>query len=462
MVCLVEMSPSDSSILNGETALESFWEIELSLLIRERSEIEAAYAKSLQQWSKKWSEHVDKGVEYGSAQEAWKAILQEGRSKADLHLQRRDRLIDEVFNVIKIWSKDNFHKTAFGAVKEGKEIEEAFKRVSLLNSDKISYMYRFFYSIFAFPCSARSYCNAMDNQDLTAQKPWAKLYGKILKAKREYFSSSRMERSAENQEKNAAGNPEMSREQVKKFHEKMVKCQTERQKAEEEYRKTVAAISDYKSTYQADMMQVFKRCQELELKRLKFFKEMLKGAHDCLNMSNEPKLNSIYEQFLSTVTSVDAEKDVQNWEKEFGPGMPFNCPVFETYTPEVREIVKKRNKVAGDEPVVLLSKRESIADPNADNCFVEPLDDKSKMTNSSDVTTHCIDEWDESGSSNEFEPKMVKALYDYNKQEDDEFSFKKGDIFEKLGDEDEQGWCKGRKDGITGLYPANYAVDLKA
>ncbi|KRX68982.1 Protein kinase C and casein kinase substrate in neurons protein 1, partial [Trichinella sp. T9] len=440
-VCLVEMSPSDSSILNGETALESFWEIgqykrsvrriedaprlcsELSLLIRERSEIEAAYAKSLQQWSKKWSEHVDKGVEYGSAQEAWKAILQEGRSKADLHLQRRDRLIDEVFNVIKIWSKDNFHKTAFGAVKEGKEIEEAFKR---------------------------------------AQKPWAKLYGKILKAKREYFSSSRMERSAENQEKNAAGNPEMSREQVKKFHEKMVKCQTERQKAEEEYRKTVAAISDYKSTYQADMMQVFKRCQELELKRLKFFKEMLKGAHDCLNMSNEPKLNSIYEQFLSTVTSVDAEKDVQNWEKEFGPGMPFNCPVFETYTPEVREIVKKRNKVAGDEPVVLLSKRESIADPNADNSFVEPLDDKSKMTNSFDVTTHCIDEWDESGSSNEFEPKMVKALYDYNKQEDDEFSFKKGDIFEKLGDEDEQGWCKGRKDGITGLYPANYAVDLKA
>lgn len=31
-----------------------------------------------------------------------------------------------------------------------------------------------------------------------------------------------------------------------------------------------------------------------------------------------------------------------------------------------------------------------------------------------------------------------------------------GDIFEKLEDEDEQGWCKGRKDGRVGLYPANY------
>jgi hypothetical protein len=35
------------------------------------------------------------------------------------------------------------------------------------------------------------------------------------------------------------------------------------------------------------------------------------------------------------------------------------------------------------------------------------------------------------------------------------FSFT-GDVFEKLEDEDEQGWCKGRKDGRVGLYPANY------
>ena len=34
--------------------------------------------------------------------------------------------------------------------------------------------------------------------------------------------------------------------------------------------------------------------------------------------------------------------------------------------------------------------------------------------------------------------------------------FAAGDTFEKLEDEDEQGWCKGRKDGKVGLYPANY------
>ena len=31
-----------------------------------------------------------------------------------------------------------------------------------------------------------------------------------------------------------------------------------------------------------------------------------------------------------------------------------------------------------------------------------------------------------------------------------------GDVFDKIEERDEQGWCKGRKEGKIGLFPADY------
>lgn len=74
---------------------ESFWDIgnykyvlrrcdngnklsaELADMITERAKLEEAYAKSLRQWAKKWSDHLDnESAEYGTTKDAWHAFLE--------------------------------------------------------------------------------------------------------------------------------------------------------------------------------------------------------------------------------------------------------------------------------------------------------------------------------------------------------------------------------------------------
>ncbi|CBY14771.1 unnamed protein product [Oikopleura dioica] len=53
---------------------------------------------------------------------------------------------------------------------------------------------------------------------------------------------------------------------------------------------------------------------------------------------------------------------------------------------------------------------------------------------------------------------MVK--HPWAKQDDDELELVEGEVVYVLGEPDEEGWCRGRKDdGTEGLFPADY-VDL--
>ncbi|XP_056257605.1 GRB2-related adapter protein 2a isoform X3 [Seriola aureovittata] len=54
---------------------------------------------------------------------------------------------------------------------------------------------------------------------------------------------------------------------------------------------------------------------------------------------------------------------------------------------------------------------------------------------------------------------QVKALYDFTAEEDDELGFCAGDVIEVL-DRSDASWWKGRLRGKTGLFPANYTIQL--
>lgn len=419
---------------------------ELIQLVQERSEVEKAYAKGLRAWSRKWAEQIDKGPEYGTTEAAWKGALLEADRTSEMHLRVRDRLLNEVVPQVKSWQKENFHRSMM-QLRERRELDEAFKK---------------------------------------AQKPWAKLLDRVNKARSDYHAACKGERSATNQERNASADSSLSPDQVKKLQDRVAKCKEEVQRTRERYEAALQEINDYNAKYMEDMTVVFEKCQEFEQRRLQFFKEMLFAIHGCLNISVDPELPQIYEEYRHTIQNADASKDLKWWSNNHGVGMAMNWPQFEEYTPEVQHIHRKEKKGIDAGGITLTSvstRADGVVASAPKNQGTNKGSKETTGTNHSTAATtnnstptsttntngrageanpfeEDHEDWDEESNDalvDNGEPGVpVRALYDYDGAEADELSFKQGDQFEKLEDEDEQGWCKGRKDGRVGLYPANY------
>lgn len=424
---------SDEAIATHCPLSESFWEPgnykrttkriedgfrlcnDLVQLVEERCDIEKNYAKSLNSWSKRWNDSISRGPEYGTTEAAWRALLSEADRLQELHLRLKDKLMDQVVSSIKQWQKEKFHRSIM-QIKEKKEIDEKFKRV---------------------------------------QKPWAKTLERVNKAKNDYHVACKNERTLMNQERNALSDDSVSQEQRRKIKERVGKARDEVAKSKERYELALKEIGQINPRYVTEMTQVFEKCQEMEQERLEFFKDALFDIHNCLNISKDPELPSIYEEFRHTLQNADAVKDLKWWADTYGVGMSMSWPQFEPFSEEFREIIKdpKTKKVNLSHDGVTLINQHKFSEEFPD------WNDGNFITNGS-----LADSGDTGGGDGDTTASLkglaggvsVRALFDYAGAEADELTFKQGDVFEKLEDEDEQGWCKGRKDDRIGLYPANY------
>lgn len=450
---------SDDAILLLSSPLsESFWEPgnykkttkriedgfklcnDLMQLIQERCDIEKMYAKSLQQWSKKWNDSISKGPEYGTTEAAWKGVLSEADRLQELHLKMKDKLMMNVIDEIRQWQKEKFHKSMM-QIREKKEIDDEFKRV---------------------------------------QKPWAKILDRVNKSKHDYHMACKNEKTLMIQERNATSDTSISADQLRKIKDRVLKAHDEVAKLKEKYELSLKDISLANPRYVTEMTQVFDKCQDMEEQRLNFFKDILFNIHDCLNISQDSELALIYEEYRHTLQNADSAKDLKWWSNTYGIGMSMNWPQFEPFSEEFREIIKDsktvikiKNTTTSSDGITLINQHkfnEELPEWNAGESFTtttatndDTLPNETINTNSN--KSHITNEQNNNDSiglvDNGELGVSVKALYDYEGAEADELSFKQGDIFEKLEDEDEQGWCKGRKDNRVGLYPANYVEVFK-
>ncbi|XP_051974207.1 protein kinase C and casein kinase substrate in neurons protein 2 isoform X2 [Xyrauchen texanus] len=476
---------SDFNDSLNDVSSDSFWEVgnykrtvkrvddgnrlcnDLMNCIHERARIEKSYAQQLTEWSKRWRQLIEKGPQYGTVERAWCALMTEAEKVSDLHMEVKAALMGEDFEKVKNWQKDAFHKQMIGGFKETKEADDGFRK---------------------------------------AQKPWAKKLKEVDAMKKVFHAACKEEKSATSRESTSKlenNNPDVQ----KKLQEKVEKCQQEVQKTKERYEKSLEELDKLTPQYMENMEQVFEQWQQFEDKRLHFFKELLLNVKQHLDLSTNHKYKTVYNTLEDTIQGSDAEEDLKWFRSNHGPGMFMNWPQFEEWSMDLnRTLSRRETKRKHTDDVTLtgisqtgdqVSKTSSSltvpasTEPACLNPFDDDDDDEdedaavhppqssphnitteqviAKTASNLEKTADCSDEemssnangnpFDEEPSSPEVS-SPVRALYDYEGQEQDELSFKAGEVFTKIGEEDEQGWCKGRlSDGTIGLYPANYVED---
>ncbi|CAG9539272.1 unnamed protein product [Cercopithifilaria johnstoni] len=453
--------------------------IDIQTMIKERMDIETNYNKCLQIYYDKWSDHVG-GLAKSAIQAVWKDVLEESMELQRLHANVRDRIYDEILKTVTLYLKENHHPSTFRASKETREVEDDFER---------------------------------------AQRSWRRQFEKVEKAKKAYHAAARSERSAQIQMKNACGDAALSPDMQSRYHDRYQKCQDELVKSEKVYRTALDDLYILKKNYVSHMNDVFEACQMKELKRLKFTFEMLSNLQKvCADLASATKLNHLHrnlEKKLGT-DNTRFNNDLENWSKKHGPESETKWPVFESFIPSLSSITSRKKKKDGEVVLMkqtfkdvdgygnsicstpnLVSQNAHLTSPSCIHTKISINDvgeaavdrangtiSKNKAESattqnckeiSSSISAHphtdqpsvVVVDVDNAGNNpgesspvEDVKPYIAKVLHDYDAQDDDELSLKKGEKITVISGPDHLNWSLGMKNERTGFFPASFVQKL--
>ncbi|XP_028823393.1 protein kinase C and casein kinase substrate in neurons protein 2-like [Denticeps clupeoides] len=263
----------------------------------------------------------------------------------------------------------------------------------------------------------KMFCGFRESHDFKtsfeqAQKPWSKKIKKLEKSRMAYYKAYQRYQAAMEHEIQA------TRDSVNPSSKKLSKIQQAREKASHDrdnscahYQKVLEDVSSYIPCYMQEMEAIFEQSQEEERKRISFLKQAFLSIHRHLDITNNESVKAVYTELHHALLSINEQEDLRWWKNFHGPGMPTDWPRLEEWVPPLCKLKrgKKPSQKSLDERIVIIG------------------------------------------------GVKVRALYNYVGDEADELSFKEGEQFLKIEDEDEQGWCRGLKEGgKEGFYPASY------
>uniref|UniRef100_A0A8B9H380 Protein kinase C and casein kinase substrate in neurons protein 2 n=1 Tax=Astyanax mexicanus TaxID=7994 RepID=A0A8B9H380_ASTMX len=494
-----------------DVSSDSFWEIgnykrtvkrvddgnrlcnDLMNCIHERARIEKAYAQQLTEWAKRWRQLIEKGPQYGTVERAWCALMTEAEKVSDLHMEVKAALMAEDFEKVKNWQKDAYHKQMIGGFKETKEADDGFRKAQ------------------------KPWAKKLKEVDTTKKVYHTACKEEKLATSRENTSKLESNTNPEAQKK-LQDKVEKCQQDVQKTKERYEKSLEELDKVTPQYMENMEQVFEQCQQFEDKRLSFFKELllevkQHLDLSTNHKFQTVYQNLEDSIQAADA-------EEDLKWFRSNHGPGMPMNWPQfekvDFSrPRLHKRKSIIE-WSIDLNRTLSRREKKKPSDEVTLTginqtgdrpakTNNNSLAVPSStEPVGLNPFDDDdeeeeeeevpavqpksspvnvkkeeviSKTASSVEKTQDWSDEEtgnpfgaDSNGNGNPFEDEPnspvisvpVRALYDYEGQEQDELSFKAGDEFTKIGEEDDQGWCKGRlKDGTVGLYPANYVEDIQ-
>ena len=259
--------------------------------LTELADVEDAYSKSLKKWEKKWLAHLQspESSEYQSSRDNWVSLLKTGSDIADIHSDVSDKLKRTPIDNIKNWLEENYKKS-FLHFKKTKEFEKQFH---------------------------------------DAQKNWQGYMEKVKTAKDAFFLADKKLREYETNLKikfNAADANSVAKREAER---KVEASKFDREQSEKRYREELEQLKINEPTYRNNMQTVFDEVNLFEEVRLKFFKQIYSNCLEIIQQQ-QGKLENICSEFSNKIDNSNHENDLKWWSNNYGTGMPFILPKFES------------------------------------------------------------------------------------------------------------------------------------
>ncbi|KAL5501953.1 hypothetical protein EMCRGX_G008638 [Ephydatia muelleri] len=385
-------------------------------MAQERAEIEAKYVKNLQQWSRKWDDLVSKGPEYGTILDGWKAALREATRLAEVHVEVHRKIQDELVESMNSWRAEHYHRSIVN-FKEIKKAEDGF---------------------------------------LKAQKPWATRLQKTSRARKAFHQAARELEAQNSSLQSSESNPDCNGEQLSKVRERRDKAQREVDKTLAKYKEKLGDLQHYQGRYIEDMKKEFEKCQDFEQERIEFFKRSLMDLQTAVDLSNNERVLAIYDEYSTSLNAINALDDLKWYSVHHGADMSCNWPQFEDYVPGGLTGSKQNMCGASYSPAVssgtLTKKKVEFSTSNSSSPTLQRAED-----------TNGGDEWiDPPPEKEDYEDGvgdedgvLMRALYDYEGGDEDDLTFKEGDIV-RIVQKGKDGWAHGILEDKYGYVPYSY------